>query len=75
MMLADDLYHFLTTEDYGWITAELRQVMEISHGPIISVLEGGYHTHADANASHSLRKRMVSLAIDDIRLIQIRYVL
>ena len=40
-----DFYHFLTTDDYRWITTQLCDVAnEFSEGRLISVLEGGYQT-------------------------------
>lgn len=38
----DDFYHYLNEDDYHWITSELCRVASISHGAVISVLEGGY---------------------------------
>ena len=38
----------LETEDYGWVTKNLRQNCP-KNTPIISVLEGGYHLEALKN--------------------------
>eukprot|EP00940_MAST-03C_sp_MAST-3C-sp2_P002748 g2748.t1 len=42
-----DFYHFLTTDDYRWITEKLCEVAkECCDGRVVSVLEGGYQTEA-----------------------------
>jgi hypothetical protein len=40
----DDLYHFLTDDDYSWVTRETARLMAATDGPgvVVSVLEGGY---------------------------------
>lgn len=38
----DDMYHYLTEEDYHWLTARLCGAAEASGGRVLSVLEGGY---------------------------------
>ncbi len=38
----DDFYHYLTGDDYAWLTQRLVEVMEPRGGRIVSVLEGGY---------------------------------
>ena len=38
----DDLYHFLTENDFHWLTDQLCNVANISNGKVISILEGGY---------------------------------
>ena len=45
----DDYYHWLSDDDYAWLTRELATIMEETSGKIISVLEGGYHCHAENN--------------------------
>jgi acetoin utilization deacetylase AcuC-like enzyme len=36
-----------TESDYGWVTAEIKQVSDrYSQGRLVSVLEGGYEPHA-----------------------------
>jgi hypothetical protein len=38
----DDLYHFLTEQDYHWLTEQLCATVEPQKGRVISILEGGY---------------------------------
>jgi hypothetical protein len=38
----DDFYHFLTEQDYHWITEKLCSVAEAHGGKVVSILEGGY---------------------------------
>jgi len=38
----DDLYHFLTENDFHWLTDQLCNVASLSNGKVISILEGGY---------------------------------
>lgn len=38
----DDLYHFLTENDFHWLTDQLCNVANLSNGKVISILEGGY---------------------------------
>ena len=38
----DDLYHFLTENDFHWLTEQLCNVASLSNGKVISILEGGY---------------------------------
>lgn len=55
----DDLYHFLTDEDFAWLTRELVGIMELTSGKIISVLEGGYHTEGGMGQGKRLPGRPV----------------
>jgi acetoin utilization deacetylase AcuC-like enzyme len=42
----------LTDDDYGWITAAIRDIAETScDGKVVSLLEGGYDLEALATAS------------------------
>ena len=38
----DDLYHYLTEEDYHWLTEQLCTTVVPQGGKVISILEGGY---------------------------------
>lgn len=38
----DDMYHYLTEDDYHWLTARLCEATESQGGKVLSVLEGGY---------------------------------
>ena len=38
----DDLYHYLTEEDYHWMTEQLCTTVVPQGGKVISILEGGY---------------------------------
>ena len=38
----DDFYHFLTEDDYYWITQQLCDISNHNNGVVISILEGGY---------------------------------
>jgi Histone deacetylase domain len=38
----DDLYHFLTEDDYNWVTGEVVGAAQSCGGAVVSVLEGGY---------------------------------
>lgn len=38
----DDMYHFLTEDDYYWMTKSIGDVVHANGGRIVSVLEGGY---------------------------------
>ena len=38
----DDLYHYLTEEDYHWLTEQLCTTVIPQGGKVISILEGGY---------------------------------
>jgi acetoin utilization deacetylase AcuC-like enzyme len=38
----DDMYHYLTEQDYHWMTQELCRATEEGGGQVMSVLEGGY---------------------------------
>jgi len=54
----NDFYHFLTTDDYRWITTELCNVAnEFSEGRLISALEGGYQTKPREDLSKKKKKR------------------
>lgn len=53
----EDHYHYLTEEDYAWITRELVAVAEGTSGKVISVLEGGYHVRPDGGPGKRLPGR------------------
>jgi len=58
--IISDFYHFLTPEDYTWLTNTLKQALEPFGGRIVSVLEGGYHLDnptKSKNPTPTLRSR------------------
>ena len=38
----DDMYHYLTEEDFRWLTEQLCEIATSQGGRVLSVLEGGY---------------------------------
>jgi len=49
----NDLYHFLSDEDYHWFTEEMVKVMSPRGGRIVSVMEGGYSLNGPAVYEHT----------------------
>lgn len=47
----DDKYHYLTEEDYHWVTEALCNVAELNNAPVISILEGGYSLSSPTSSS------------------------
>jgi len=58
----DDMYHYLTEQDYHWMTERLCEIAEVSKadgtaaGRVISVLEGGYSLSATVHTSKKSKK-------------------
>ena len=60
----DDMYHYLTEQDYHWMTEKLCSVAENNGGKVISVLEGGYSLSTPVPSS-KLHKKVTAAAIAD----------
>jgi len=58
----DDMYHYLTEQDYHWMTERLCEIADVSNkmeevsGRVISVLEGGYSLSTAVHTSKKSKK-------------------